>query len=56
MLFIDDDEAEVWKGGEDGGACADDDAGGAFADAVPFVEALALGEVAMEDGDLVGEV
>jgi len=56
VFFIDDDEAGVFDGGEDGGSGADDDACFAGADAVPFVEAFALGEVGVEDGDLVGEV
>ena len=56
MLFIDDDEAEVWERGEDGGARSNYYACSTFADAVPFVEALALRKVRVEDGDLVGEV
>jgi len=56
VFFIDDDEAGVFYRGEDGGSGADDDACFAGADAVPFVEAFALGEVGVEDGDLVGEV
>ena len=53
VLLIDEDEAEVRQRREDGGARADDDAGDALADAVPFVEALALGEVRVQHGDLV---
>ena len=56
VLLIDDDEAEIRQGCEDGGAGADHDACRAFADAVPLVESLALREVGVEDGDLVGEV
>lgn len=56
VFFIDNDETEIRERGEDCGARAYDDAGCAFADAVPFIEALALGEVRVEDGDLVGEV
>jgi hypothetical protein len=52
VLLIDEDQPEVRQRGEDGGARADDDAGDALADAVPFVEAFALGEVRVEDGDL----
>ncbi len=42
VFFIDDDEAEVLDGSEDGAAGPDDDAGFAGADAVPFVKAFAL--------------
>jgi hypothetical protein len=55
VFFIDNDEAGVVEGGEDGGAGTDDDAGFAGADAVPFVEAFSLGEVGVEDGDLIDE-
>lgn len=53
VFFVDEDEAEVGEGSEDGGARADHDAGESFADAVPFVEAFSLGEVRVEDGDFV---
>ena len=53
VFFIDDDEAEVGEGGEDGASRSDDDAGSAGADAVPFVVAFSVGEVAVEDGDFV---
>jgi len=51
VFLVDDDEAERFDRGEDGGAGADDDSGAALADLVPFVVAFAGGEVAMEDGD-----
>lgn len=54
VLFVDEDEAEVGEGGEDGGAGSDDDFGNPFADAVPLVEAFALGEGGVEDGDEFG--
>ena len=55
VFFVDDDEAGVFDGGEDGGAGTNNDACFAGADAVPFVEAFALGEVGVEDGDLIDE-
>jgi len=55
VFLVDDDEAGVFDGGEDGGSGADDDAGFASADAVPFVESFALGEVGVKNGDLVDE-
>ena len=51
VFFVHDDEAEGVNGGEDGAAGADDDAGAALADFVPFIVAFAGGEVAVEDGD-----
>ncbi len=51
VLLIHDDEAEVLQRGEDGAAGADDDVGAAFMDLIPFVMALAVGEVAVEHGD-----
>lgn len=56
MFLIDDDQAEVRQRCEDGGAGSNNDACGTFADAVPFVETLALGEVRVEDGDLIVEL
>jgi len=56
VLFIHDDEAGVLYGGEYGGACANDDAGLAGSDAVPFIKAFALGEVRVEDRDLIDEI
>ena len=49
MFFIDDDESEVGERGEDCAPCPDDDAGFPSADAVPFVVAFSVGEVAMKD-------
>jgi hypothetical protein len=51
VFLVDDDEAERFDRGEDGGAGADDDAGAALADLVPFVMAFAGREVAVQDGD-----
>jgi len=51
VFFVDNDHAEVGQRREDGGAGADDDAGAALADFLPFVVAFAGGEVAVEDGD-----
>ena len=51
VLFVDDDQAEVIDGSEDGGAGADGDAGAFLADFLPFVVTLAGGEVAVQDGD-----
>ncbi len=45
MFFIDDDDAGVGQWGEYRAAGADDDPRLAGADAVPLVEAFALGEV-----------
>ncbi len=53
MFFIDDDEAELRQGREDGGSRANHNAGFSCPDAVPFIKTLALGEVRVEDGDLV---
>ena len=54
VFLVDKDEAEVGQGSEDGGARAHDHAGGAFADAMPFVEALPLSEGGVQDGDEFG--
>jgi len=56
VFLIDDDESGIFDGGEDGRAGPDDDAGFASSDAVPFVEAFALGKVRVEDGGLIDEV
>ena len=48
VLFIHDDEPEPLQRGEDGAARADDDAGRAVVDLVPFVVALAVGEMAVQ--------
>ena len=37
VFLVDDDEAEAFHGGEDRGACPDDDARPALPDFVPFV-------------------
>ena len=51
VLLVHDDDAEFVDGREDGRARADDDARLASMDAVPFVVALAVAELAVEDGD-----
>lgn len=53
VFFIDDDKTEVGEWGEDGASGSNDDAGFMGADAVPFVVAFSVGEVAVEDGDFV---
>jgi hypothetical protein len=53
VFFIDDDESEVGERGEDCAPCPDDDTGFPGSDAVPFVVAFSVGEVAVEDGDFV---
>ena len=55
MLLVDDDEAEVFDGREDGGAGADDDAGLAFSNTVPLLGALLRRERGVEQGDVGGE-
>ena len=55
MLFVDDDEAEVFDGREDGGAGADDDAGFAVSNTVPLLGALLGGEGGVEQSDVGGE-
>jgi hypothetical protein len=55
VLFVDDDDAKVLHGGEDGGTGADNDVGLAAAETLPFVVALAGGEGAMQDGHAVAE-
>lgn len=54
VFFIDEDETEVRKGGKDGGASSNYHAGLSLADAVPFVEAFALGEGGVKNGDEFG--
>ncbi len=56
MLFVDDDDAQVPDGREDGRARADDDARLAALETPPLVEALARGERRVEDGDRIAEV
>ena len=55
VLFVDDDEAEVGDGREDGRARADDDARFAAADAMPLLGALVRRERGVEQRDLVAE-
>ncbi len=55
MLLVDDDQAEVADGGEDGRAGADADARLAAAEAAPLVVALAGGEGRVEDREAVAE-
>ncbi len=52
VLFIHDDQAERGDGRENGGAGADDNAGAALADLVPFVVAFAVGQMAVQHGHL----
>ena len=51
MLLVHDDEAERIDGGEDGRARADDDAGAALADLVPFIMPFAGGKMAVQNRD-----
>ena len=51
LLFIDDDEAEIFEWRKDGGARADDDAGFAVADAPPFASALNVAERGVQNSD-----
>src|SRR2546423_1052396 len=51
MLLIDDDDAEVRQGREDGRARADDDVGEILRDALPVAVPLGGGQPAVEDGD-----
>ena len=55
MFFVENDEAEVGLGGEEGASRAYGHAEFAFVDAPPFVELLAGFEAAVEDGDLARE-
>lgn len=55
VFFVYDDESGVFDGGEDGRSGTNDDACFSKADALPFVEALALREVGVEDCNLIGE-
>ena len=48
VFFVDDDEAELLDGGEDGGAGADDDARLTFANTVPLFAAFFRGEAGVE--------
>ena len=55
VLLVDEDEAEVDHGREDGGARADDNAGFAAADAVPLLGALVGRQAGVQQGDLRAE-
>ena len=55
VLLVDDDEAEVVDGREDGRAGADDDAGFAASNAVPLFGALLGRERGVEQGDIGAE-
>ena len=50
VLLVHDDQAQRLDRREDGRAGADDDAGAALADLVPFVVALAGGQMAVQHG------
>ena len=51
VLLVHDDQAERLDGRKDGRAGADDDAGAALADLVPFIVALAGGQMAVQHRD-----
>jgi hypothetical protein len=51
LLFVDDDKAEFFERGENGGARADDDAGFAGSNAAPFAGALDIAESRVQNGD-----
>ena len=55
MFFVHQDQAEMGQGGEDRRACTDDDAGFTGADAMPFIESFALGQMRVQHRDLVDE-
>lgn len=55
MLFVDDDEAEIGNGAEDGRASSDDDLHLAAVEFLPSVVPLSMGETMVEDGDLFTE-
>ena len=55
MFLVDDDDAHILDGGEDGGARTDGDAGIPFAQTHPLVELLPRGEAAVQDGRLAPE-
>jgi hypothetical protein len=56
MFLIDDNEPGVFNGRKNGGASPNYDTGFSSPDSMPFVEALALGEVRVKDCDLIGEI
>ncbi len=55
MLFIDDDEAQIFDRREDGRAGADDDARFAAADAIPLLGALVGRERGVQQRHAVAE-
>ena len=55
MLLIEHDQAGIRQRAEDGGACPDHRVDGAGAGALPLVQALALGEAAVQQGHAAGE-
>ena len=54
VLFVHDDETEVFERCKDGAAGANDDPSAAGMEFVPFVVALAFGKVTVEDGNDCG--
>ena len=55
VLLIEHDQAGIRQRAEDGGACPDHRVDGAGAGALPLVQALALGEAAVQQGHAAGE-
>ncbi len=55
MLFVHDDQPQVWLRGEDGAARPDDHGVVAIADAPPLVELLAQRQTAVHHRHLAGE-
>lgn len=53
VFFIDNDESEIGKRGEDGRASSDNDTCFSGPDTVPFVEAFALGKVGVKNGNFI---
>ena len=53
VLFIDDDQAELFQGGKNGAARADDNARAAVVDLVPLVMPFAFGEMTVEHRHLL---
>src|SRR4029453_12321754 len=51
LLFVDDDESQIFDGRENRGACANDDAGFAITNAPPFASALDIAESGVKNGD-----
>src|SRR6185369_7155584 len=50
VFFIDDDQTEIFDWRENGRACADDNSGAALSNLLPFIVALAGGEMAVQNG------